>query len=325
MRKLSFIILTYNSEDDIKDCLDSLLKNFDSKEAEIIIWDNDSSDNTKKILEDYKKFNFIKIIFNNSNIGFAEGNNKASKFANCEYICLLNADTISDYKVFKEILYYMENNKDIGIVGPKCVSKNGVIQESYGYFPTILREFLGKFFMSLYLEKIPIIKKLKNKLLYQDNLKEVDWVGGACAIIRKNVWDKIGGLDVTYFFSNGDMIDFCYKAKNLCYILIYYPLVSIIHKGSRSVTQNLQSRIIGLKSGYLGTLYFFSQHNKSLIYIYFVKLCFIFISLTKGIIGSLLIVFNRKFKDLALSHFYVALFLFKNFFNNNFKKLCLQE
>lgn len=321
-KKISFVILTYNSEYDIKDCLDSLLKNFDFEEAEIIIWDNNSSDKTKEILEDYKKYNFIEIIFNNANIGFALGNNEASKYANSDYICLLNADTISDYDVFKEIINYIKKNEKIGVIAPKCLSENKVIQESYGYFPTLFREIVGKFLMSLYLEKIFIIKYFKNKILYQNRPKEVDWVGGACAVIKKDLWDKLKGLDSTYFFSNGDMMDFCYRASKLGYKIIYYPLVSIIHKGSRSVTKDLNSRILGLKNGYLGTLYFFQKHGKSILYIYLAKISFMLVSFIKGLIGIILYPFNIKFKDLLLSHFYVFFWLLANFFNNNFKELC---
>ena len=321
-KKLSFIILTYNSENDIRDCLDSLLENFNAQEAEIIIWDNNSKDKTREILENYKKFNFIKIILNESNIGFALGNNEASKYSNSKYICLLNADTVSDYNSFKEILNYMDKNENIGVVGPKCLSENKVIQESYGYFPSLLREIIGKFLMSLYLEKIPLIKFLKNRILYKNKPKEVDWVSGACTVIRKDLWDKLGGLDITYFFSNGDMIDFCYRAYRLGFKVVYYPLVSIIHKGSRSVTKDLNSRILGLKNGYLGTLYLFKQHGKNIFYIYLTKISFIIISLIKGSLGIVLAIFNKKFKDLALSHFIVSFWLLRNFFNNNFKELC---
>lgn len=323
--RISFIILTYNSENDIKDCLDSPLKNFNYEEAEIIIWDNNSSDKTRDILENYKKYNFIKIIFNDSNIGFASGNNKASRYATGDYICLLNADTISDYNSFKAILDYMEKNEKIGVIGPKCLSENLIIQESFGYFPTLAREIFGKFFMSLYLEKIPIVKYFKNRILYHDQPREVEWVGGACVVIRKDLWDKLNGLDPTYFFSNGDMMDFCYKASKLGFKIVYYPLVSIIHKGSRSITKNLQSRILGLKNGYLGILYFLQRHNQNNFYIYLVKISFIFISLVKGLVGLFLTGFNRKFKDLSLSHFYVSFWLLINFFNNNFRELCRKK
>jgi len=320
--KLSFIILTYNSENDIRDCLNSLLKNFDSKEAEIIVWDNSSKDNTKNILKEYKNFDFIRIIFSDKNIGFAEGNNQASKYAKGKYIALLNADTISDYNVFKEIVDYMEHNEKVGIVGPKCIDENGVIQESYGDEPSILKEVRGKIFMSLYLEKFSLIKKIKNKILQKEKPTEVGWIGGACAVIRKNLWDRLKGLDPTYFFSNGDMIDFCYRAKKLGYISIYYPGVSIIHKGSRSVTRDLKTRIMGLKKGYLGTLYFFSKNKKGIIYIYLTKLVFIIISFIKGILALFLSIFDKKFKDLSFSHLIVSFFLIKNFFNNDFARLC---
>ncbi len=317
-KKLSIIILTYNSENDIKDCLDSLLKNFDSEKGEIIIWDNNSQDKTINILKNYENFPFIKIIYHNKNIGFALGNNEASKYAKGKYILLLNSDTVSDFKVYEELIEYAEKNKNIGVIGPKCIDELGVTQESFGYEFSILKEIFGKIFMSLYLEKISIIKYLKNKFLYKNKPVEVDWVGGACALIRKDLWDKIGGLDANFFFSNGDMIDFCYQVRRLGYKCIYYPLVSIIHKGSKIVTRDLETRILGLKNGYLGSLYFLQKHQKSIAYIYLTKFVYILISLFKGILALFLIPFNKKFKDLSLSHLYISLFLCRKFFNNNF-------
>ncbi len=319
---LSIIILTYNSENDIKDCLDSLIENFDSKRAEIIIWDNNSQDKTKEILKTYEKFEFIKIIFNDKNIGFAEGNDQASKYAVGKYLLLLNADTISDYKVYEELADYLEKNNNVGVIGPKCIDELGIIQESYGDEPGLLKEIRGKILMSLYLEKISIIRKLKESLLDKKTPIEVGWVGGACAMIRKELWDKIGGLDKAYFFSNGDMIDLCFKIRKLGYKCVYYPNVSIIHKGSRAVTRDLKTRIMGLKKGYLGTLYFFQKHHKSIFYIYLTKLVFILISLFKGILALMLSIFKKRFKDLALSHLIVDWYLTVNFFDNDFLKQC---
>jgi len=318
---LSIIILTYNSENDIKDCLDSLLKNFNSEKAEIIIWDNNSKDKTRDILKNYESFSFIKIIYQDKNIGFALGNNEASKYTNAKYILLLNSDTISDFKVYEELIEYMENNKNIGVIGPKCVDELGVTQESFGYEFSIFKEIFGKIFMSLYLEKIPIIRFIKNKILYKNKPTEVDWVSGACVLIKKDLWDKIRGLDPNFFFSNGDMIDFCYQIRKLGHQCIYYPLVSIIHKGSRIVTKDLKTRILGLKNGYLGSLYFLQKHKKSIFYIYLTKIVYILISLFKGILALFLIPFNKKFKDLSFSHIYISFWLLKNFFNNNYKSI----
>ena len=318
---LSIVILTYNSENDIKDCLDSLLKNFNSEKAEIIIWDNNSQDKTRDILKNYEKFPFIKIIYHNKNIGFALGNNEASKYADGKYILLLNSDTISDFRVYEELIEYMENNKDIGVIGPKCIDELGVTQESFGYDFSILKEIFGKIFMSLYLEKIRLIRIIKNKILFKSKPTEVDWVGGACALIRKDLWDKIGGLDPNFFFSNGDMIDFCYQVRKFGYKCIYYPNVSIIHKGSKIVTRDLKTRILGLKNGYLGSLYFLQKHKKNIFYIYLIKFIYILISLFKGIIALFLIPFNKKFKDVSFSHLYVSFFLLRKFFNNNFKDI----
>jgi GT2 family glycosyltransferase len=271
---------------------------------------------------EYKNFDFIRIIFSDKNIGFAEGNNLASKYTKGKYIVLLNADTISDYNVFKEIVDCVENNEKVGIVGPKCIDENGVIQESYGDEPSILKEIRGKIFMPLYLEKFGLIKKIKNKILQKDELAEVGWIGGACVVIIKDLWERLGGLDSAYFFSNGDMIDFCYRAKKLGYLSVYYPKVSIIHKGSRSVTRDLKTRIMGLKKGYLGTLYFFSKNKKGIIYIYLTKIVFIILSFMKGISALFLSIFDIKFKDLSFSHLIVSSFLIKNFFNNDFIRLC---
>ncbi|GIW65023.1 MAG: hypothetical protein KatS3mg093_002 [Candidatus Parcubacteria bacterium] len=118
------------------------------------------------------------------------------------------------------------------------------------------------------------------------------------------------------------MIDFCYKARKLGYKCVYYPKASIIHKGSRAVTRDLKTRIMGLKKGYLGTLYFFKDHNKSIFYIYLTKIVFTLISLFKGTIALLLSFFNKNFRDLGLSHLIVGWYLIRKFFDNDFLKQC---
>lgn len=314
---ISIIVLTYNAEKDIKDCLNSLLKNFNHQKGEIIVWDNNSQDSTKQILEKYKNFNFIKIIFNEKNDGFALGNNEASKLASGKYLLLLNADTISDFKTYEDLINYIDQNSQVGVVGPKCIDERGVVQESFGADPNILKEIFGKIFMSLYLEKIPVFKNLKNKILFRKEIKMVDWIGGACVLIRKTLWDKIGGLDSKYFFSNADMIDFCSQIRCLGFKCVYYPKASIIHKGSRIVTQDLKTRSEGLKNGYLGSLYLLKKRQKSLLYIYAMKIVYIIISFMKGVISLFLTLFSKKFKDIALSHLNVSFYLCKNFFKNN--------
>lgn len=238
---LSIVIVTYNSSIFIKECIGSLLNQSDLLKKEIIVIDNASSDDTAKII----KFNFpaVNLLQNYRNLGFAKANNHGAKVSQGKYILFLNPDTIIQNATLEKMIQFMEINSDAGIIGPKLLYPDGSLQFSCRQFYTVRailmrRTFLGKLF--------PNSKSLKNHLMSDWNhntIKDVDWVLGACLMIRRDILEKAGYFDEKYKIYFED-VDLCYRVKKLGYKVYYFPEATAIHYHQRESAKKLSMKTI---------------------------------------------------------------------------------
>jgi len=230
MKDLSIIIVTYNSEDFIKNCLSSLFENVLDLDFEVIIVDNNSKDKTLDLIRE----NFgskVKIIENQENVGFARGINQGIKIAEGEIILFLNPDTLIPPYSIKRLVEFLKERKEAGIVGCRTEDKIGQLKPSFGYFPRLFREF----FWALGMRKVfgrTIYPHFWNKKKFFLN-QEVDWISGACFMTKKEVIEKIGLLDENFFMYFED-IDFCWRARKAGYKTFYLGEVMINHMLGRS-------------------------------------------------------------------------------------------
>ena len=218
--RISVIIVSYNSESFIEKCIVSVLKNLLTN-AEVIVLDNASTDKTLEVLSKLKvKSEKLKVIESKINLGFAKGNNLASKEASGEYLFFLNPDTEIEKPIFDELLKFYEENADVGIVGPKLLMGNGEVQASVRKLPTVWGAFkeyiLGTKFA--YSEYIP----------NGNEPVEVEMVYGAAMLIKKDLFEKVGGFNEKYFLYYED-VDICKKIQKTGKKVYFYPGVSIKH------------------------------------------------------------------------------------------------
>lgn len=238
MVEISIIIITRNRQKLLKQCLNSLAGAFDS-DYEIIVVDNASQDKTVEMLKDFKNITLIK---NQKNLGVAPARNVGLRKARGKFIILLDDDTLIKRRgSFLKIIDFMKKHKKVAMAGPKLLYPDGQIQESARQFPT-LRAILwrGTFLHKLF----PNISFYKNYILKNFNrseIQEVDWVIGACQIIRKDILNKIGLLDEKYFFGYED-IDFCFRIKQAGFKVIYYPFTKVVHYYKRESAKGIINR-----------------------------------------------------------------------------------
>lgn len=213
--KLSIVIVTYNSANHIKACLESIVKT-KARDCEIIIVDNGSEDNTKEIVE---KFRRVLLITSQENLGFGKGSNKGASKANGEFLLFLNPDT----KVTKDALVKLvefANNNEFGIVAPSLIKPSGEIQASVSNNPTIWNAtkeyFLG--IKNSYSEYVPKGREVA----------EVECVYGAAMLIKRSIFEKLGGFSAKYFMYFEDL-DLCRRVRNLGLKIFYLPTVKIYH------------------------------------------------------------------------------------------------
>ena len=196
--QVSIITLTYNQLDYTKAFIDSVFQ-FTSVPFELIIVDNASNDDTVKYLKDLEKSdNRVKVIFNNENLGFPKGVNQALRIAQGNYFLIANNDIIVTENWLERMIQVSESNPQIGLVGPISNAVSGVQIDKEAKYNSI--DEMHKYASSI---------QEKNKNL----TFEFPRVAFLCTLIKKEVVEKIGGLDERFSPGNFEDDDFCLRAQ----------------------------------------------------------------------------------------------------------------
>ncbi len=234
--ELSIIIVNYNTKELTKQTIDSVKKTVINIEYEIFLVDNASVDGSIEFFKDiYESDNRVQLIFNNDNLGFAKANNIAIKKSKGRNILLLNSDTIVKEACIEKCLKYLNQQNDVGALGPKILLNNGELDHACKRgFPTPA----ASLYYMLKLDKLyPKNKKFgQYRMTYLDDneIGEVDALTGAFMMVKREVIDKVGVLDDDFFMYAED-IDWCYRIKAAGWKIIYYPEAEMIHlKGQSS-------------------------------------------------------------------------------------------
>ena len=216
--QLSIIIVTFNSSRFIKDCLKSIEQCCTSITYEIWISDNHSADDT---LEIAKEFEGVNLIRNKENLGFAKANNLAVSQAKGEYILLLNHDTIL-LDNLQPLLDLADHQLNLGAIGIKMVDGKKEYALSVGKFPKPWQ--LIK--LSSFREKRK--EFLTGQFKHPEIPRQVDWLTGAFLLTRKEDYQKVGGLDESYFMYVED-VDYCKKLSISNKENLFLPSLSFVH------------------------------------------------------------------------------------------------
>jgi GT2 family glycosyltransferase len=229
---LSIIIVNYNSKQKVFNCLNSIFSDnyLSGINYEIIVIDNNSNDN---IAEEIKR-NYPSIIFIRSekNLGMGGGNNIGIRMSNGKYVLVLNPDTIIKKDAISKLFNYINNNKEIGLVGPKLLNSDLSIQYSCRRFPKIMTPILRRTFLGFFGEKH--VSRYLMKDFSHKETKNVDWLLGACFMgkteLLKNILD---GFDDKNFFMYFEDVDLCRRIWQSGHKVVYFPEAVVIHDHAR--------------------------------------------------------------------------------------------
>ena len=246
--KLSIIILNHNTVALTRNCLASIEKNRNGVPLEVIVSDNGSSDGSLEMIRE--EFPWVKVVENETNLGFAAGNNRARGLAKGEYILFLNTDTIVNKWTLAETVRYMDEHPEVGALSSRLVLADGkhLDKDARRGFPTpwvALTHFSG-------LDRLLPNSKLFAKYWYggvpEDKVQEVDVIQGAYFLSPKKLLDKVGWFDEAYFL-DGEDIDLCWKIHEAGKKIIYYPKASIIHLKGATKGKNKKTNVeVSLKN-----------------------------------------------------------------------------
>lgn len=225
--KLSIVIVNYNVEHFLEQCLFSVRKAIADIEAEVFVVDNNSVDGSLKMLAD--KFPEVKVIANKDNVGFSRANNQAIRISTGEYVLLLNPDTVVEDDTFTKTIEFMDSHPDAGGLGVKMVDGKGrFLPESKRGLPTPATAFYKMFGLTKLFPHSKRFARYYLGHLDNDEINEVEILAGAFMLMRRETLDKCGLLDET-FFMYGEDIDLSYRITLAGYKNYYYPKTRIIH------------------------------------------------------------------------------------------------
>lgn len=234
---IDIIIVNYNSTDYLLVCLESIYRSLDGRPARIFVEDNASTDGVHRIRQNFPD---VHVNQNAVNIGFGAAANMAMKKGNSPYVVLINPDSKVEKGLFDNAIEYLKDNPDIGIIGPRVFDSNGDIQGSARAFPTPLTALFGR--QSLFTRLFPENRITRANLLANQcdgqTPMEVDWVSGACMLVRRKAIDQIGWLDERFFMYWEDA-DWCRRMRENNWKVIYYPCATVRHYVGKSSSKLL--------------------------------------------------------------------------------------
>lgn len=232
--ELSIIIVSYNTRNFLKNCLESIKPN---PSYEIIVSDNGSTDGSVAMLREFREkgeYN-LQIIENKKNLGFAKANNKVLIKAQGRLILFLNPDTILGKETLKTMISFMDENHEVGAATCRVDLANGKLDQAcHRGFPTVWNSFTYFSGLEKLFPKSRIFAGYSLTYLPLGKIHEIDAGTGAFLIVRQEAGRDINWFDEDYFWY-GEDLDFCYRLKEKGWKIMFVPTTKITHwKGAAS-------------------------------------------------------------------------------------------
>jgi N-acetylglucosaminyl-diphospho-decaprenol L-rhamnosyltransferase len=261
MIELSIVIISWRMKLLLEAMLNSIKHYTKGISYELIIVDNNSQDGTSEMIEN--EYQDAVLIKNLENKGVAPARNQAFKVAKGKYIVTFDADMLFLENSLLKLVEFMDNTPDAGLCGTKLIFPNGSVQPSGRRFPTLFAFILRR------LEFLSAARNSKTLRYHEiaewdhSDIREVDYVIGACQCIRRTAMEQIGYLDDKIFYGPED-IDYCLRMHKSGWKVYYYAHTKIIHYEQRATKRNLFTRLslLHLK----GIIYFYWKYKGKIHY-----------------------------------------------------------
>jgi len=257
-KKISVAIISYNTKDLLRACIESVLRNIDIPNEKIWVVDNSSSDGSKEmVLKEFKEE--VELLVNSTNKGFSYACNKGLKETDGDYILFLNGDVVLPDGTLTAMKNMMDQHSDIGILSPKLVGPNEkIIQMSWGWNLTLLGEMRQKMFSPRYVSKFALIRKFVEK--FQKKGRDVPIVAGACMMVRRELIENIKGFDEKFelYFEDADL---CVRCRKAGFRVRFTPEIKVRHSLGQSGKNQAKKIVLVYRQS---QIYFYKKHNSSI-------------------------------------------------------------
>lgn len=257
MVDLSIVIVSWNVAGLLTACLDSLYAGLGSLSAEVIVVDSGSSDATVALVR--KRYPRVTLLAQPDNVGYTRANNLGLAQAAGRYLLLLNPDTEVDAGALANIVAYLDAHPDVGIVGPYTRNSDGSYQSTRRRFPTLATAFFESTWLQPFAPPALLDRFYVNDAPPEQTL-DVDWVQGSALLARRAVYTQIGGLDEGYVMYSEEL-DWCRRAKDAGWRVVYLADARITHHGGKSSEQVVARRHILFQTSKLR--YFRKYHGRA--------------------------------------------------------------
>jgi N-acetylglucosaminyl-diphospho-decaprenol L-rhamnosyltransferase len=254
MFDLSIVIVSWNVRDILRDCLQSIQNTVHNITYEIIVVDSASSDQSAEMVK--TEFPHVTLLAQSENVGFTKGNNIGLAIATGRHLFLLNPDTIVLDDAIEQMVRYLDHNPSVGIVGAHTLNADRTHQSTRRRFPTFTTALFESTWLQPYAPQA-ILKQFYAQDIPDDAIAPVDWVQGSALMANRQVYDQIGGLD-TGFVMFSEEIDWCKRAKDAGWEVVYHGHAKIIHLGGQSTAQAPAQKHIYFQES---KLRYFNKHH----------------------------------------------------------------
>jgi len=252
MPRLDIIIVTYNAGEDLNRCLASLASPAPSTSHEIIVVDNASADGSIDVA---RRWRGVRAIAAPANVGFSRANNIGIRASSGELVLLLNADTIVRPGAIDALVAALDRRPDVAVIGPRLVDARGRAELSFGAMIGPLNEARQKLLWHGHAAEWPLLASYVEREARRP--KAVDWVSGACLLVRRADAEAVGLLDERFFMYTED-VDFCASIRARGRKVLFFPDAEIVHLRGRSAAAAPQATQAAYRRSQLA---FYEKHH----------------------------------------------------------------
>jgi len=254
--ELSIIVVNYRSLEPLLACISSLRSDPMGPAAEIVVVDNDARDDCAQALA--QRFPEVRVIANHANLGYARAVNQGIRASSGEFVLVMNPDCEVRHGALRTLVDFLRAHPRTAVAGPRILNPDGSLEYSARAFPDHLTFLFNRY--SLLTRLFPN-NRFSRRYLLTDwdhaSVRDVDWVSGACLMVRREAIERVGPMDEAFFMFNED-VDWCRRMRTSGWAVSYVPDAVVIHHIGAS-RRKVQARVIYAR--HLGMIHYFHKHH----------------------------------------------------------------